>query len=72
MTIMMRKSSPTTSSSRGACSSWALFPFWCLDDKGGEESYLYPSFSFLVCNGLSCTYGGSIMDKYFYMWLVKF
>jgi hypothetical protein len=19
----------------------ALFPFWCLDDKGGEESYLY-------------------------------
>jgi hypothetical protein len=19
----------------------ALFPFWCLDDKGGEESYIY-------------------------------
>jgi hypothetical protein len=19
----------------------ALFPFWCLDDKGGEECYLY-------------------------------
>jgi hypothetical protein len=19
----------------------AIFPFWCLDDKGGEECYLY-------------------------------
>jgi hypothetical protein len=39
-----------TSSSHGACSSLGLFPFWCLDDKGGEDSYLY-HFFILVCNG---------------------
>jgi hypothetical protein len=27
----------------------ALFPFWCLDDKGGEESYLSLLFFILVC-----------------------
>jgi hypothetical protein len=38
------------SSSRSAYSSLGLFPFWCLDDKGGEDSYLY-HFFILVCNG---------------------
>jgi hypothetical protein len=27
-----------------------VFPFWCLDAKGREDSYLYPFF-ILVCNG---------------------
>jgi hypothetical protein len=42
----------------------AIFPFWCLDDKGGEECSLDECFSFYVaCN----------MDKnLFNMWLVIF
>jgi hypothetical protein len=39
-----------TSNSHNACSSLGLFPFWCLDDKGREDSYLY-RFFILVCNG---------------------
>jgi hypothetical protein len=42
------------SSPRGACTSSSLFPFWCLDDKEGEDSYLYLSFFIVfpsVCNG---------------------
>jgi hypothetical protein len=43
------------SSLRGACTSLSLFPFWCLDAKGGEDSYLYLSFFIVflsVCNEL--------------------
>jgi hypothetical protein len=25
---------------------WLFSLFWCLDDKGGEESYLYPFSSY--------------------------
>jgi hypothetical protein len=40
--LLMMMMRPTTTTSSGAASSLlALFPFWCLDDKGGEESYLY-------------------------------
>jgi hypothetical protein len=46
MTMMMRKPPLTTSSSRGACSSLGLFPVWSLDDKGGEDNYLYPFLKF--------------------------
>jgi hypothetical protein len=38
------------SSSHDTCSSLGLFPFWCLDDKVGEDSYLC-HFFILVCNG---------------------
>jgi hypothetical protein len=47
--MMMRKPR-MTSSSCDACSSLGLFPFWCLDDKWGEDSYLY-CFFILVCIG---------------------
>jgi hypothetical protein len=48
--MMMMRRPRTTSSSPDACSSLGLFPFWCLDDKWGENSYLY-HFFILVCNG---------------------
>jgi hypothetical protein len=48
MTTMSRPR--TMSSSCGTCSSLDLFPFWCLNDKGGEDSYLY-HFFIVVCNG---------------------
>jgi hypothetical protein len=38
------------SSMPDTCSSLGLFPFWCLDDKDGEDIYLY-RFFILVCNG---------------------
>jgi hypothetical protein len=49
----------------------ALFPFWCLDDKGGEDSYLslYRFYSSVWLCGMC---DGCIMDKKaFYVWLVK-
>jgi hypothetical protein len=33
------------------CTSLSLFPFWCLDANGGEDSYLYHFFTSFVCNG---------------------
>jgi hypothetical protein len=43
--MMTMRRRPTTTRRQRTTSSWlhfiALFPFWCLDDKGGEESYLY-------------------------------
>jgi hypothetical protein len=41
-TTMRRR--PMTTRQRKTSSRFhfiALFPFWCLNDKGGEESYLY-------------------------------
>jgi hypothetical protein len=45
----------------------ALFPFWCLDDKGGEESYLslYRFHSSVWLMVVLWT------RKPFYAWLVK-
>jgi hypothetical protein len=37
--------------------SLSLFLFWCLDDKGGEDNYLY-HFSFQCVMGLSSMCGG--------------
>jgi hypothetical protein len=46
-------------------------PFYVLMTKGEKSVISIHHFSFLVCNGRSCSYGGCIMDKYFYVWLVK-
>jgi hypothetical protein len=42
------------SSWRGADTSSNIFPFWCLDANGGEDSHLYHFSSYflsMVCNG---------------------
>jgi hypothetical protein len=49
------------------------FPlFWCLDTKGGEDSYLYQFFipSSVLCMVLSCTDVGH-MDKNLFMLACK-
>jgi hypothetical protein len=64
-TTMMRHR-PTTMRRRRTMSSQlhfiALFPFWYLDDKGGEECYLYSYFSFYV----ACNMDKNLLN----MWLV--
>jgi hypothetical protein len=47
----------TTTSPRGACTFFKFSLFWCLDDKGGEDSYLY-LFSFQCVMGLNSMGGG--------------
>jgi hypothetical protein len=58
------------SSPCGACSSSSLFPFWCLDDKAGEDSYPY-HFFFLCVVVLSCVSGGHDGQDLFNIWLIK-
>jgi hypothetical protein len=60
---------PRTTSSPLASALFRLFSlFDVLTTKGEKRVISIHHFSFLVCNGQSCTYGGCIMGKYFYVW----
>jgi hypothetical protein len=50
---------------------WLFSLFGVLTTKGEEAVISIHHFSFLVCNGRSCTYGDCIMDKCFCVWFVK-
>jgi hypothetical protein len=45
--------------------SLSLFPFWCLDANGEEDSYLYRFSSLSSVLVMSCTCGGRGIDKNF-------
>jgi hypothetical protein len=53
--------------------SSSLFPFWCLDDKGGEDSnpYHFYCLSFQCVMDLSSMRGGHGGQEPIYVWLVK-
>jgi hypothetical protein len=70
-TTMKTRRPPTTMSSPlPSALLWLFSLFGILMKKGEKRVFSIHHFSFLVCNGRSCTYGGCIMDKYFYVWLV--